>query len=161
VSALLKTKSDEAAEINSSVSCLIDTNGFMIPVQFGVDIFSELNRLGFSRFLTASAVLFELTRLSQTVSGSDKAAVRIALQLAQKCQIIDADSDADKDLQSKTGKEPQTKNTYADDVLFNYAVENSIAVLTNDVQLRQKLTQKGIPVISMRQTKRLDFVSQK
>ena len=149
MSALLKT--DDGAEICSSASCLIDTNGFMIPVQFGVDIFSELNRLGFSHFLTASAVLRELARLSQTVSGSDKAAVRIALQLAQKCRIVDADSDLS-----------ETKSSaYADDVLFNYAVENSIAVLTNDVQLRQRLTQKGIRVISMRQTKRLDFVSQK
>jgi len=150
VSVLSKTESDEAI-IKSRVSCLIDTNGFMIPVQFGVDIFSELNRLGFSRFLTASAVLRELTHLSQTVSGSDKAAVRIALQLAQKCQIID-DSNSNSTLQS---------SSYADDILFNYAVNNSIAVLTNDVQLRQRLTQKGIPVISMRQTKRLDFVSQK
>ena len=154
MSALLKTEAnDQEEKINFSVSCLIDTNGFMIPVQFGVDIFSELNRLGFSRFLTVSAVLHELKRLSQTVSGSDKAAVRIALQLAQKCRIVDADSGSNSLMPSS--------RPYADDILFNYAVKNTVAVLTNDVRLRQKLTQKNVPVISMRQTNRLDFISQK
>lgn len=39
---------------------IIDTNGFMIPVQFGVDIFEELKRLGFNEFYVPEAVVFEI-----------------------------------------------------------------------------------------------------
>ncbi|MCL2550225.1 MAG: hypothetical protein FWE78_04795, partial [Methanimicrococcus sp.] len=139
-------------ERSSGPAVLIDTNGFMIPVQFGIDIFSELRRLGFSQFLTVFAVVFELERLAQTAKGNDKAAARIALQLAEQCQVISGFAGA-----SDLG----AFSKYADDIITMVATEHSLAVLTNDAGLRQKLLKNKIRVISMRQTKRLDFITQK
>ena len=162
MSALLKTDSAgsetnlaefESAELESAKyesAVLIDTNGFMIPIQFGIDIFSELRRLGFSQFLTVSAVIYELDKLSRTVKGNDKIAVRIARRLSGMCQLIDDFS---------TG--PGSSVKYADDIIIESALKYSIAVLTNDAVLRQKLMEKGVRVVSMRQTNRLDFIHQK
>ena len=152
MSVLSKTDSAEltidSAELKSAV--LIDTNGFMIPIQFGIDIFSELKRLGFSHYLTIPAVIYELDKLSRTVKGNDKIAVRIARQLSGRCQIID-------DFGSSSDRHVK----YADDIIIESALKYSVAVLTNDSGLRQKLTEKGIRVVSMRQTNRLDFIHQK
>ena len=123
----------------------------MIPVQFGIDIFSELRRLGFSQFLTVFAVVFELERLAKTAKGNDKVAARVALQLAEQCQVIDNPSDP-----SVAGP-----FKYADDIITAAAVKYSLSVLTNDAGLRQKLIKNKVSVISMRQTKRLDFITQK
>ena len=138
----------ESAILESAV--LIDTNGFMIPIQFGIDIFSELKRLGFSQFLTVSAVIYELDKLSRTVKGNDKIAVRIARQLSGRCQII-----------GDFGSGSVRSVKYADDLIIESALKYSVAVLTNDAGLRQKLMEKGIRVVSMRQTNRLDFIHQK
>ena len=53
---------------------IIDTNGFMIPVQFGVDIFEELKRLGFDEFFVPEAVVFEIEKLIKRERGSNRAA---------------------------------------------------------------------------------------
>ena len=142
----------ESAVYESAV--LIDTNGFMIPIQFGIDIFSELKRLGFSQFLTVPAVIYELDKLSRTVKGNDKTAVRIARRLSERCRIIN-------DFGSDSGGSSGSRVKYADDVIIESALKYSVAVLTNDSVLRQKLMQKGIRVVSMRQTNRLDFIHQK
>ena len=161
MSALLKTEktSDLVSELtfNSETAVLIDTNGFMIPVQFGIDIFSELQRLGFSEFLTVPAVIFELQKLSKIVKGNDKMAARVALSLSRKCKILESIK-GEEDVSAKSGKHSEK---YADDVIIEAAVQNSLTVLTNDAGLRQKLMNKGIRVVSMRQTNRLDFISQK
>jgi len=143
---------EQALQSLPKSAVLIDTNGFMIPVQFGIDIFSELRRLGFSQFLTVFAVVFELKRLAKTAKGNDKVAARVALQLAEQCQVIDDPSD-----RSAAGQ----VSKYADDIITAAAVKYTLAVLTNDAGLRQKLIKSKVSVISMRQTKRLDFITQK
>lgn len=129
---------------------LIDTNGFMIPVQFGIDIFSELRRLGFSQFITVPAVVFELKRLTGKAKGNDKVAARVALQLSEKCQVIDSPAGL-----PAFGEFPK----YADDIITAAAVKYSLPVLTNDAGLRRKLIKNKIRVVSMRQTNRLDFIT--
>ena len=155
MSVLSKTDEVSFSEDSSSQSesaVLIDTNGFMIPVQFGIDIFSELQRLGFSQYLTVSAVIYELEKLSRVAKGNDKVAARIALRLSGQCKIID-------DAASQSASRKISK--YADDIIIESAVKHSIAVLTNDSTLRQKLMKYNVRVISMRQTNRLDFINQK
>ncbi|MEA3282757.1 MAG: DNA-binding protein, partial [Euryarchaeota archaeon] len=39
---------------------IIDTNALMVPAEFGVDIFSELSRLGFDEWIVPSGVSREL-----------------------------------------------------------------------------------------------------
>ena len=152
MSALSKTEADApASEIayDSNTAVLIDTNGFMIPVQFGVDIFSELQRLGFSKFLTIPAVVSELEKLSKTVPGKDRIAARVALALSKKCVLL------------KAPVYEKGVRKSADDVIIETANHYSVSVLTNDAALRQKLMKRGILVVSMRQMKRLDIINQK
>jgi rRNA-processing protein FCF1 len=121
----------------------------MIPVQFGVDIFSELQRLGFSKFLTIPAVVSELERLSKIASGNDRTAARVALQLSQKCSLLE------------TLAHGNGVRKYADDIIIETALRHSVSVLTNDAGLRQKLMKRRITVVSMRQMKRLDIMNPK
>ncbi|MDV0444923.1 hypothetical protein MmiAt1_04720 [Methanimicrococcus sp. At1] len=145
---LSAAESSSGPGYDSNSAVLIDTNGFMIPVQFGVDIFSELRRLGFSEFLTISAVVSELEKISKTVSGNDRVAARVALQLSQKCGLLEIEHG-------------QGVRKYADNIIIEAAVKHPVSVLTNDAGLRQKLMKRGVQVISMRQMNRLDIINQK
>jgi len=64
----------------------VDTNAFFIPEVFGVDIFSELERLGYTEILVPAEVLSELERLRRKrgLKGREKRALNVALALIQK-----------------------------------------------------------------------------
>jgi rRNA-processing protein FCF1 len=117
---------------------IIDTNGLMIPVQFGVDIFEELGRLGFDEYLVPEAVIFEIEKLIRREKGSDRTAAKIAKSMADRCKRIDARGPAD-------------------DVILELAGEMGAAVLTNDIGLKRRLTAKGITVVTLRQKNRLEL----
>lgn len=117
---------------------IIDTNGLMIPVQFKVDIFTELQRLGYNEFMVPQAVVNELDKLARKSRGADKTAAKVAISLARRCEIID-----------ETG--------VADDVIVKLASGLGIAVLTNDIELRGRLRRKGVTVIQLRQRNRLEI----
>lgn len=119
---------------------IIDTNGFMIPVQFGVDIFEELKRLGFNEFFVPEAVVFEIEKLIKRERGSDRTAAKVARSMMDRCERITA----------ATGP--------ADDVILRLAKEMGAAVLTNDIGLKRRLAEEGIQTISLRQKNKLDFV---
>lgn len=119
---------------------LIDTNGFMIPVRFHVDIFGELKRLGYNRFVVPSPVIRELKGLCRKKSGVDKTAARVALSMAEKCHVAAC-------------------RGYADDILLELAVQNNVAVLTNDAALRDRLLEKRVKVITLRQKTHLEPVT--
>lgn len=118
---------------------IIDTNGFMVPIQFGVDIFEELNRLGFNEFCVPEAVIFEIERLIKREKGSDRTAAKIARSMMGRCERIVA-----------TGS--------ADDVILRLAKNMGAAVLTNDRELKQRLADNRIQTVSLRQKNKLDIV---
>jgi len=75
---------------------IIDTNGFMIPIQFGVDIFEELKRLGFEEFFVPEAVVFEIEKLIKRERGLNKTAAKVARSMMDRCErITDAKGPAD------------------------------------------------------------------
>ncbi len=117
---------------------IIDTNGLMIPGQFGLDIFSELKRLGFDSFLVLRASVRELERISIEGKGKHKKAAKIALSLLDKCTIVE-------------------KNGFVDDIIENIAVEMNAAVLTNDIELKKRLFSKGVTIVYLRGRNRLSF----
>lgn len=118
---------------------IIDTNGFMIPIQFGVDIFEELNRLGFNEFCVPEAVIFEIERLMKREKGSDRTAAKVARSMMDRCERI-------------VGTGP------ADEVILRLAKNRGAAVLTNDKELKRKLADNGIQTVSLRQKNKLDIV---
>jgi hypothetical protein len=98
---------------------IVDTNALMVPAQFRVDIFSELQRLGYDEILVPKAVVNELERLSK-VDSKTRIAASIALSLLDRCKIVDV-------------------NGNADDVIVKLAKEEGAAVFTNDAGLRKRL----------------------
>lgn len=118
---------------------VIDTNGFMIPVQFGVDIYEELRRLGFNEFFVPEAVVFEIERLIKRGKGSDRTAAKVARSIMNRCECI-------------AGTGP------ADDVILRLAKNMEAAVLTNDIGLKRRLTEIGVQTVSLRQKNKLDLV---
>jgi len=110
---------------------IIDTNGMMIPGQFGIDIFSELERLGFDSYIVPSASVKELEKIVTKARGRNKTAAKIALSLLDKCTLID-------------------KNGFADDVIIDLAIDMKAAVLTNDTELKKRLCSKGVTNVYLR-----------
>ena len=130
----MKSRSDD-----ESSKAILDTNALMLPEQMGVDIFSELLRLGYSSWLVPAAVLGELSSLSRNAEkGRDKTAARVALGLAESCTASGED-DSD-----------------ADSAIEKLAMETGAAVFTNDKALKKRLFSKGITVIYLRQGRYLE-----
>lgn len=119
---------------------IIDTNALMIPVQFNVDIFEELKRLGYDIYLTPTAVINELDILIKNLKGKDRTAAKVARAMADRCEIIQADG-------------------HADNVILDLAISHAASVLTNDIGLRKRLEKTGIPVICLRQKNRLEIIT--
>ena len=118
---------------------IIDTNGFMIPIQFGVDIFEELNRLGFNEFCVPEAVIFEIEKLMKREKGSNRIAAKVARSMTDRCERIVAPGPAD-------------------DVIIGLAKNMGAAVLTNDIELKRRLADNEIQTVSLRQKNKLDIV---
>jgi rRNA-processing protein FCF1 len=118
---------------------IIDTNAFMVPLQFGVDIFKELERLGFKDFMVPSAVIRELSALKKLSKGKDKLAANTGLTLAQRCREIMTEGSAD-------------------DAIIELAITQEAAVLTNDAELKERLANEGIAVVSLRGKDHLEIM---
>ncbi|MDI6888372.1 MAG: PIN domain-containing protein [Methanocellales archaeon] len=115
---------------------ILDSNALMIPGQFGVDVFAELERLGYDQFLIPRPVIKELETLQAHAKGKDKIAASVALLLMSRCKIIESRKEAD-------------------DAIIQMAKDMNVAVLTNDAVLRKQLKENGITTIYLRQKKRL------
>jgi rRNA-processing protein FCF1 len=120
------------------VKVLLDTNALMVPEQFGVDIFSEMLRLGYVECLVPGPVLRELRYLTERADkGLDKLAARVGLGLAERCKVISSGEDADLALE-------------------DLAIREKAAVFTNDKELKKRLIRRGITVIYLRQGRYLE-----
>lgn len=105
----------------------LDANFFLIPFQYGVDIFSELEDLvPGSEIFTLNSVKVELEGLAK----SDRNA-KAALGLLEKVKIEHSEGTADK-------------------ALFELSSPGNI-VCTNDKVLKEKIRRNGAPVIYLRQ----------
>ena len=110
----------------------------MIPGQFGLDIFSELGRLGFDSYLVPRASVKELDKIYSQGRGKERTAAKIALSLLDRCTIIE-------------------KNGFADDIITDMAVEMDAAVLTNDIELKKRLCSKGVTIVYLQDKTRLSI----
>ena len=125
---------------------IIDTNFLMIPYKFGVDIFSEINRVcRFNyRLLVIEKTIDELKNISKTQSGKDKKAAEFALKLIGLKNIGTVAS----------------KETDVDSSILGIAGKD-VAVATQDAFLRKQLIEKGASVIWLRQKKYLQYLEGK
>ncbi len=111
-----------------------DANGLMMPFQFRFNLDQELGRLlGDFELVVPRAVLRELEALAP-----EHRSARAALQLAQRCRIIDAQGGAD-------------------EALVEIAQRLKGVALTNDRGVIAALRASGVPVVRLGDRSRLIY----
>lgn len=131
-----------AVSKEEKVKVVLDANFLLVPSQFQVDIFEELANLLNQSFepLLLSSTLKELQGLAESDSPKEQKQAQFALKLAEKCRVVPV--------------EKGLGETY-DDVIVRVAAEWKSPVATNDRELRRRMRTLGLPVIFLRQKRRL------
>ena len=120
-----------------SKEVVIDTNFFMVPFQFNVDIITELEKLLPSyKLTTPSFVINELKGLKRNNKGKIRLNANLALKLANSSKIEIKDISL-------------LENETVDDALLRV----SEVLATNDIELKKRAKDKGITVAYLRQKK--------
>ena len=120
-----------------SKEVVIDTNFFMVPFQFNVDIITELeNKLPPYKLITPSFVINELKGLKRNNKGKVRLNANLALKLANSSKIEIKDISL-------------LENETVDDALLRV----SEVLATNDIELKNRAKDKGITVAYLRQKK--------
>ena len=123
---------------------ILDTNFLAVPAQFGVDIFSETERVIERRveFVLLESTVKEIELKGGLGAGRTEMYIfRIAKDLIQRCKVV---------------KVPESLAAMSvDDQLLEYAISVKGALATNDRELRMKARERGIPVLLLRGKKRV------
>ena len=119
----------------NSKEVVIDTNFFMVPFQFNVDIITELeNTLPSYKLTTPSFVINELKGLKNNNKGKTRLNANLALKLANSSKVEIKDISL-------------LENETVDDALLRV----SEVLATNDIELKNRAKDKGITVAYLRQ----------
>jgi uncharacterized protein len=121
---------------------IVDSNALFVPLQFRIDIFSELERLLQRNFelILLSPVKKEMELFGLNRSLKLRKTARYALQLAEKCKYVAIEA---------------ASPSLVDDIIVRIAHEWGAPVFTNDRQLRKRLRDISVPVIYVRQKSHL------
>lgn len=124
---------------------ILDTNFLLIPGQFKVDIFSEIDRIIDERYELAviDKTLYELNKIisDKYQKMKDRDAAKLALQL----------------LDAKLVNTIETEEGYADDILTKLAGKDTI-IATNDQELKKRIKAKNCNVIVLRSKSTLELI---
>lgn len=127
------------------IKVYVDTNFFLIPYQFKVDIFAEIDRIITSEYqlCTVKECVDELKHLMEHEKGADKRAAKLAFDLlmSKKFYIV------------PRAKQKAFKG--ADNHLFKIAETGKDYVATNDKGLKARLRAKDVNLIVLRQKNHL------
>ena len=120
-----------------SKEVVIDTNFFMIPFQFNVDIINELEKsLPSYKLTTPIFVINELKGLTKNTKGKTRLNANLALKLANSSKVEIKDISL-------------MENETVDDALLRV----SEVLATNDIELKKRAKDNGITVVYLRQKK--------
>jgi uncharacterized protein len=132
---------------------IVDTNMLLVPGQFKVDIFSELDRIMDEAYEIhiLQGSLEELQKVAETGSGADKQAAKLGQLLVdhQRKRDFSASSRSN----CKGLKIVSRSSKYVDDAILEIAEDAFVA--TNDGELKRRLLEKGIRVIYLKQQQHL------
>ncbi len=128
--------------MKKSIKVVFDSSFLLVPSQFRLDIFEELEKVLNRRFepVILSVTREELEKIAQQGSPKLSKQAALALELAQRCKQIEVD---------------RKKGEPHDFVIVRVAAELGYYVATNDKLLRKRLRKMNIPVVFMRQKMRL------
>lgn len=119
------------------VKIVLDTNFLTIPAEFGVDIFTDVERVieRSVTFIVLQPVITEIeNRLARPHNKTEERKFRIAKSLLSRCKIVNIPSN----------------DGAVDDLLVDYALTNSAVIATCDRELKKKAKDNGIPVLYLR-----------
>ena len=132
----------------------MDTNALLIPGTFGIDIYEELEDMGYLEIIIPESVMDELNALrnSESEKGRTKRAAQIGYQLVlQHLRLAKGRSRVV--IERKGGDTDRDRDT--DSEIIRMAKMQDAAVLTSDAELRRRLHQEGIPTVFLRGRNRL------
>ncbi len=125
------------------VTVLIDTNAFLMTSQFRIDLIEELKwMMGVMQPCVPDVVIRELEGLARG-RGNDASAARLGLRFAQLCRVVPMD-----------GNEGES----VDDQILSFARRERCRVVTNDRDLRNRLLDEGLEVISLKGKQKLEII---
>ena len=137
---------------------IVDTNALLIPGEFGVDIFGELERLGYRHIIVPNIVLKELTQLRQKpdLKGKERRAANVGHALIRKYTEMPNQEQRSRrcTVSIEEIKEEGVQDT--DALIAALALKRKAAVLTNDEALQSKLSHAGIVTVYLRGRNRLE-----
>jgi hypothetical protein len=136
------------------VKVILDSNFLMIPFQFKIDVFQEIEYLLQRKvdFVVPSLVKAELTNISAR-GGEGAPEASLALQLASRFRVVEV---------------TLGKNETVDDAIIKAAQRLNALVATTDIELKKRLRNPpttsangtplhSIPVIFMRDKSKLEI----
>jgi uncharacterized protein len=126
------------AKLPTKVLC--DTNFLLIPIRFGVDIFTESSEAvnDIVDFYVSSKVIEEIELLKIGAKPSFEKELNFALKMAEYCNVILDESAFP-----------------VDDSLISLAKKENMVIGTTDKILRKKARKANVKVIYLRQKRRL------
>lgn len=124
------------------IKVVLDSNFLMIPFQFNLDVFQEIEYLLQKKvdFIVPSAVKNELTGISAR-GGEGAAEASLALQLASRCRVVEVTLD---------------ENETVDDAIVKSSQKLGAVVATTDIELKKRLRAINIPVVYLRDKSKLE-----
>lgn len=126
-------------ESNQVKEVFIDTNFFLLPFQFNVDILEEFKiRLPNHKLVTTKFVISELKGLKNNKNSKTRLAASLGLKIAQSGEIEIRDI-------------PLNQGELVDDALIRVAD----ILATNDIELRKKAKKNNLTIVYLRQKRYL------
>jgi rRNA-processing protein FCF1 len=124
---------------------ILDTNFLTVPAQFGVDVFSEAERVleRSIEFILLDSVIDEIRAKLERSGKTEQRMFKVALDLTERCEIVEVDQ--------------SMKDSKVDDQLLKYTVLVRGVLATNDRELRERAAEQGIPVLMLRGRKHLEL----
>ncbi len=124
------------------VKVILDSNFLMIPFQFNLDVFEEIEFLLQKKidFIVPSAVKSELTGISAR-GGEGAPEASLALQLASRCRVVEVTLDPGESV---------------DDAIVKASQKLGAVVATTDVELKNRLKTLKVPVVYLRDKSKLE-----
>jgi rRNA-processing protein FCF1 len=124
---------------------ILDTNFLTVPAQFGVDVFSEAERVleRSIEFILLDSVIDEIKAKLERAGKTESRMFKVALDLTERCKVVKIDQ--------------SMKDFLVDDQLLEYAVSVNGVLATNDRELRERAAERGVPVLILRGKKHLEL----
>jgi len=120
---------------------VLDTNFLLLPYQFKIDIFRELEDIVGEYSIVISTTIFNELKNLSTNKGKKGMAAKFGIKIvnANKAKVIET-------------------TVTADDWIVDYSFKKGAIVCTNEKELKKRLKSKKIKVIGMKSKSKLGFL---